>query len=180
MTDAGHAAGVAIRAIDAGEAAAKVADLADLIVDAVAHGASVNFMAGFDRTQAVAWWRGIFPDLATGARLLLVAQDADRVLGTVQVVPAPQPNQAHRADIAKMLVHSRSRRRGIGALLLAAAEAAARARGRTLLTLDTETDGDGDRLYRRCGFTPIGAIPGYALMPDGSPCAATFFYKVVG
>lgn len=169
-----------IRVLGPDEAAARVGDLAGLLLDAVAHGASVNFLDGLTQDEAEAWWRrAVLPDLAQGARVLIVAEIAGALMGTVQMVPAPQPNQPHRADVAKMLVHSRARRRGLGSRLLASAEAAALAHGRTLLTLDTETGGAGDRLYRRGGWIAFGTVPGYALMPDGSPCAATFFYKTL-
>ena len=169
-----------VRALGAGEAQARVDELADLLVDAVAHGASVNFLDGFSREEALAWWRGVLPDLSTDARLLLVAEREGRIVGAVQVVPAHQPNQPHRGDVAKMLVHSGARRRGLGAALLRAAEAAGRARGLTLLTLDTESGSDAERLYRRGGWTAVGAVPGYALTTDGRPAAATFFYKGLG
>lgn len=167
--------------LDAAGAEARLDELAELLVDAVAGGASVNFLAGFDHADAAAWWRrAALPGLVAGERLLLVAERGGRLVGTVQVAFAGQPNQPHRADITKMLVHSAARRAGLGARLLAAAEAEALAHGRTLLTLDTESGSDGDRLYRRAGWTAIGAIPGYALTTDGRPAAATFFYKRLG
>jgi GNAT superfamily N-acetyltransferase len=164
--------------LDATAAEARLDELAGLLVDAVASGGSVNFLAGLDRDAARAWWRrAALPGLATGERVVLVAEADGRLVGTVQVAFATQPNQPHRADVAKMLVHSSARGRGLGARLLAAAEAAALAHGRTLVTLDTETGSAGERLYRRGGWTAIGAIPGYALTTDGRPAAATFFYK---
>lgn len=169
-----------IRRLDAGGTEAALDALADLLADAVAGGASVNFLAGFDAAAARAWWRrAVLPGVAAGERLLFVAEARGALVGTVQLVPAPQPNQSHRAEIGKMLVHRRARRRGIGARLLAAAEDAARALGRTLLTLDTESGGAGEALYRREGWTCIGAVPGYALNPAGVPMPASFFYKVV-
>jgi len=112
---------------------------------------------------------------------LLVAEDTatGTIVGTVQVVPAPQDNQPHRADIAKMLVHRSARRRGVGAALMQAAEATARELGKTLLVLDTAAGGDAERLYARLGWQRLGTIPGYALFPDGSLCGATFFYRVL-
>jgi GNAT superfamily N-acetyltransferase len=98
------------------------------------------------------------------------------VLGTVQAVWAPQENSPHRADVAKMLVHRRARRRGVGAAVLAAAERAALDAGRTLLVLDTASD-DAERLYERGGWQRVGAIPRYALLPDGPFCRTVVFYK---
>ena len=112
--------------------------------------------------------------------MLLIAEDGapQTVLGTVHIVLAQPDNQAHRADISKMLVRSApARRRGIGALLMRAAEDAARALGKTLLVLDTVTGSDAERLYARLGWKKVGVIPDFALWPDGRPCATTYFYK---
>jgi GNAT superfamily N-acetyltransferase len=92
-------------------------------------------------------------------------------------VLAMPDNQPHRADVAKMLVHRRARRRGLGAALMQAAEAAARDAGKTLLVLDTVTGGDAARLYARLGWQRCGEIPGYALWPRGGLCSTTYFYK---
>ena len=114
---------------------------------------------------------------AEGGTELLVAELDGEVVGTVQLCHATPENQPHRADIAKMLVHRRARRRGIGAALMRAVEDRARAAGKTLLVLDTVTGLDGERLYARMGWTRVGVLPGYALFPDGTPCDTTIFYK---
>ncbi len=109
---------------------------------------------------------------------IFVAEHDGRLDGTVQLVPAPQENQAFRADIAKMLVHSRARRSGLGMALLRAAEDEARRIGRTLLTLDTETGSAGDRLYAKAGWIKFGEVPGFATTADGSRRATcSFYYK---
>lgn len=169
-----------IRTLDADEAAARAGELAEVLADCVEGGASVSFMAPLAAEKALAFWRGVAEGVARGDRVLLVAEDgAGRIVGTVQVVFAAPENQPHRADVAKMLVHRRARRRGIAARLLAAAEAAARDAGRRVLVLDTVTGSDAERLYARCGWQRVGSIPDYALMPDGRPCATTYFYKQV-
>ncbi|MCX5513023.1 GNAT family N-acetyltransferase [Kaistia algarum] len=172
--------GARIRRLSAAEAEGALAELGALLTDAVAGGASVNFMAGFAAHEAETFWRGQIPLIAEGRRILIVAESDGRIVGTVVVTFAPQPNQPHRADIGKMLVHSSARRRGLGRTLLAAAEAAATESGRTLLVLDTETDSAGHQLYAACGWTEVGTIPGYALTPDGRPSGATIFYKAIG
>ena len=160
------------------EAQARRAALAGLLVDAVQAGASVNFVWPMDRAKAAAWWDGALASHARGERLILTAELDGRLDGTVQLVPAAQPNQAHRADIAKMLVHRRARRQGLGAALLLAAEVEARRLGRTLLTLDTETGSAGERLYARLGWVKFGEVPGYSASADGSrQDGASFFYK---
>jgi GNAT superfamily N-acetyltransferase len=95
----------------------------------------------------------------------------------VQIVMSPAENQAHRADIAKMLVHRLARRRGVGRALMIAAENLARDLGKTLLVLDTVSDSDAERLYKSLNWVTVGRIPGYALFPDGRPCDTTYFYK---
>jgi len=178
--DAPEPAPLRTRALSEAEAEAALDGLAAILVDAVAGGASVNFLAGFGLDEAAAFWRSQLPGIAAGQRVLIVAEAAGAIVGTVVVTFAPQPNQPHRADIGKMLVHSRARRRGIGRALLAAAESAALTAGRTLLVLDTETDSAGHRLYAACGWTEVGTIPGYALTTDGRPSGATIFYKRIG
>ena len=116
---------------------------------------------------------------AVGGRLLLAAFRGDDVVGTVQVVFAAPPNQPHRADIAKLLVHRDARRLGVAQRLMEHAEAEARAEGRTLLVLDTVTGDDAERLYERLGWTRVGVIPNYALYPDGRTCDTTVFWKAV-
>jgi GNAT superfamily N-acetyltransferase len=166
-----------IRNVAAAEAGPLVPGLAALLVDAVASGAGVNFMAGFRQDEAEAFWRKALAGLAAGDRLLLVAEEDGEVIGTVMCLFMPQPNQPYRAEVSKMLVHTRARRRGVGAALMRAVEDAALAAGKTLLMLDTETGSAGDRLYRRMGWTPFGTVPGMAYTPDGRLTDATFFYR---
>jgi GNAT superfamily N-acetyltransferase len=151
--------------------------LADVLIDCVDGGASVSFMHPLTRDRAIAFWRRVAQGVAAGERALLVAEDEHGVCGTVQLVLDLPENQPHRADLAKMLVHRRVRRQGLGAALMRAAEATARDCGRTLLVLDAVTGGDAERLYERLGWQRVGVIPGYALMPNGEPCATTVFYR---
>jgi GNAT superfamily N-acetyltransferase len=118
-------------------------------------------------------------DVTAGKRALLVAEDGGGLCGTVQLILDLPENQPHRADLAKMLVHRRARRQGLGAALLKAAEATARDCGRTLLVLDAVTGGDAARLYERLGWVRVGDIPGYALMPQGGFCGTTVYYRDV-
>jgi GNAT superfamily N-acetyltransferase len=151
--------------------------LADVLIDCVSGGASVSFMEPFTRDRAVAFWRRVAAGVHAGERALLVAEDADGICGTVQLVLDLPENQPHRADLAKMLVHHRARRQGVGAALMRAAEDVAVDCGRTLLVLDTVTGGDAERLYARLGWTRVGEIPRYALYPKGGFCSTTYFYR---
>ena len=155
---------------------AELAGLADVVVDVVEGGASIGFMHPFPQARALQFWRAIADDVERGARALLVAEDELGIVGTVHLVLAQPENQPHRADLSKMLVHRRARRRGVGAALLRAAEDTARACGRSLLVLDTASD-VAERLYERQGWVRLGTVPGFALLPDGAPCDTTFFYR---
>lgn len=158
----------------------EIAGLSDVLIDCVEGGAGVSFMLPMTRAKAEAFWRSTAEGLARGERVVIVAEDAGgAIVGTVQVIWAQPENQPHRGEIAKMLVHRRARRHGVGAALLAAAERSAVAAGRTLLVLDTASS-DADRLYRRQGWQPCGQIPNYALWPDGRPSPTTIFYKQLG
>jgi GNAT superfamily N-acetyltransferase len=156
---------------------AEIAALSDVLIDCVEGGSSVSFMHPLTRDRADAFWRTVADDVATGARALLVAEDDHGVCGTVQLVLAMPENQPHRAELVKMLVHRRARRRGLGAALMQAAEAMALDCGRDLLVLDAVTGDAGARLYTRLGWTRVGDIPRFALMPDGAYCSTTFFYR---
>jgi GNAT superfamily N-acetyltransferase len=165
-----------IRALSADETEASASKLAEVLLDCIAGGASVSFMRDFPPVQALAYWRWAAAEVRAGKRVLFAAGDVD---GTAQLVLDTPPNQPHRAELAKMLVHRRSRRSGLGRALFAAVEAEARRRGRTLITFDTVTGGGAELLYLSCGCTKVGEIPGYALFPDGTPVATSVFYKRV-
>ena len=157
---------------------AQIEGLVDVLIDCVEGGASVSFMWPLTRERARAFWQRVVRGVAAGERALVIAEDAEGVCGTVQLILDQPENQPHRADLAKMLVHRRARRRGLGAALMRAAEAAARDCGKTLLVLDTASD-DAERLYEREGWVRVGVIPGYALLPHGGPCATTYFYRTL-
>lgn len=154
--------------------------LSDVLIDCVEGGASVSFMLPMTRAKAETYWLDTAASLARGERMVLVAEDAEgMIVGTVQVILSQPENQPHRGDIAKMLVHRRARKRGVGAALLAAAERSALSVGKTLLVLDTVTGSDAERMYARQGWQRCGEIPSYALWPDGRPCATTIFFKLL-
>ncbi|HEY3754554.1 MAG TPA: GNAT family N-acetyltransferase [Opitutaceae bacterium] len=156
------------------------AGLCDVLIDCVEGGASVSFMKPMSRNKAESFWTPVVDEVVRGDRLLLVAEEAGEILGTVQVVLKLPENQPHRGDVVKMLVRRSARRRGLGAELLGAAEKAAVGSGRSLLVLDTVTGADGDRLYARCGWQRSGDIPRFALLPDGGYCSTTVYYKWLG
>ena len=150
--------------------------LAHLLIDCVEAGASVSFMSPLNFDKASAFWRRVAEATARGERALLVAEDAGGTIGTVQLTLDLPENQPHRADLSKMLVHRRARRRGVRAALLRAAEELARELGKSLLVLDTAS-AEAARLYARLGWERAGTIPDYALLPGGGLCDTTFFYR---
>ncbi len=156
---------------------AQLDGLADVLADCVAGGASVSYMAPFSHDDARDAFEGFAAEVEQGRRLLLAAFADGDLVGTVQVMLAVPPNQPHRGEIAKLLVHRSARGRGIAQRLMERAEVEARAEGKTLLVLDTVSGDNAERLYERLGWTRVGVIPGYALYPDGRPCDTTVFWK---
>lgn len=156
---------------------ADIRALAQLLVDAVASGAAVSFLATLTVEQAMEWWRAAISGARAGA-IFLVARNGDGIIGTVQLQPAWAPNQPHRADIAKLLVHREHRRSGLGTRLMQTIEKEAHRAGFGLLTLDAKGGGAAEQLYRRLGWTVVGSIPDYAFDPDGTtPHDTVIFYK---
>lgn len=144
-------------------------------------GGSVSFILPFSRDDARAFWQDqVLPGVNDGSRRVLVARLAGKIVGTVQLDLATPPNQPHRAEVKKLLVHPDARRRGIARSLMAAVEEQARQARRTLLTLDTVTGGFAERLYLSSGYVAIGVIPRYALNFDSSKVeSTTVMYKEV-
>jgi GNAT superfamily N-acetyltransferase len=165
-----------IAVLDAASATAAIDELAEVLADCVAGGASVSFMLPFGREDARKFFEKIIASVARDETVLVVAKLDGRVVGTVQLGLDMPPNQPHRGDIRKLLVHRAARKHGLGAALMARAEAEAKARGRTLLVLDTAGD-DAERIYLRSGWQRVGVIPDYAMWPQGGFCATTFFWK---
>ena len=168
---------IEIRRLTSAEAQEQLDGLATVLVDCVDGGASVSYMPPFSHEDARSIFEAVAAEVEQGQRLLLAAFADGDLVGTVQVIHAVPPNQPHRGEIAKLLVHRSARRRGIAQLLMERAEAEARAEGKTLLVLDTATGEGAERLYVRLGWHQVGVIPGYALYPDGRPCDTTVFWK---
>ncbi len=153
-----------------------VSALADILIECVDDGASVGFMAPLERPKAETFWADVLGRADRGERLILVAEAASRVLGTVQVILDLPENQPHRAEIAKLLVTPAARRRGVAEALMDRAEAEAVKAGRSLLVLDTAS-AEAERVDERRGWRRVGEIPGFARWPDGRPCSTTIFVK---
>lgn len=154
-----------------------IAALAEVLLDCVAGGASVSFLQSLTRERAIDYWSKVALDAAAGRRLLLAAADEHGICGTVQLHVDLPDNQPHRADVAKLLVHRRARRLGVGEALMRAVESAAVRCGRPLLVLDTVSHSPAARLYERLGWVRVGEIPGYALLPAGGLVGTTYYYR---
>lgn len=170
---------VIITILDHFAARAAINDLADVLVACVEGGASVGFMQPYRHEDAVAYWEKIAEDVEAGRLILIGAQIRGRTVGTVQVAPSAAPNQPHRADLRKLLIHPEVRGQGLSRELMQAAEAAAVKRGLSLLVLDTATGSDAEAIYPRFGWQRAGVIPDYALWPQGGYCDTTLFYKQI-
>ena len=168
-----------IRLLSAAEARAAIPDLCEILADCVSGGASVGFMQPYSPADAEPYWQGVAEAVADGGTLLFTAALNGRIVGTVQVGAAQMPNQPHRGDLKKLLVHRAARGKGFARLLMEAAEREAARRGKTILVLDTATGSDAEAIYPRLGWERVGVIPDYAMWPEGGLCATTLFYKRV-
>lgn len=168
-----------VRLLSPAQVRQRIPELADVLADCVHGGASVSFMEPFSKAEAVGFFAEIAEAAQAGERVVFAATLDGEVVGTVQLILRMPPNQPHRAEVSKMLVHRKARKNGIGMALMQAAERHAVAIGKTLITLDTASD-DAERLYERLGYTSAGVIPNYALFPDGRFCATRFYWKMLG
>jgi GNAT superfamily N-acetyltransferase len=166
-----------IRSISGKDEAKVLPQLIELLQDSVESGASVGFLLPFLPATNKSYWKETFEGIKTGHRIALIAEESDRVVGSVQLELATKPNALHRAEVQKLLVHTAYRKRGLGQALMTAVERVARDLGRTLLVLDTLQGDSGERLYARCGYVRVGAIPNYARLSDGSLHPTVVFYK---
>jgi acetyltransferase len=170
---------VSIRQVEANALPAQQEALVDLLIDAVEHGSSVGFLLPLSRDEAGHYWDGLAPSVAAGSRLLWTAADAAGIVGTVQLEPVMKKNGINRAEVQKLLVHSRARRGGVGRELMRTLEVRARALGRGLLYLDTEAGSGAEAFYRALGYNFIGGLPEYACSPEGEWRANAIYYKTL-
>ena len=169
-----------IHIADADAARAAIPALCEVLADCINGGASLGFMLPFTPEDATGYWGQVAEEVEVGRTILALAELEGRVVGTVQVGLATKPNQPHRGDLMKLLVHRSARGRGLSRLLWEGVEAEAARRGRTLLVLDTATGSEAESIYPRFGWERVGMIPEYAMWPDGGSCDTTLFYKRIG
>lgn len=169
-----------IRILDATSAHAAIPDLCEVLSDCINGGASLGFMLPFQPQDGETYWSDIAKEVEKGGIILGVAEIDGRVIGTVQIGLASKPNQPHRGELMKLLVHRSGRGLGLSRKLMAVVEEEAARRGRTLLVLDTATGSEAEQIYPRFGWQRVGVIPDYALWPQGGFCDTTIFYKRIG
>lgn len=168
-----------ISEIDAAELVANIEILAEILRANVQEGASVGYILPFSQDDAKAFWSDLTPGMKPHQRRILIATMGGKIVGTVQLVQETRPNGSHRAEISKLLVHPESHGKGIGRALMLAAETLAKHQNRTLLVLDTAGD-IAEKLYLSLGYQIAGAIPQFAISPDGSKIEATkYMYKLL-
>jgi GNAT superfamily N-acetyltransferase len=174
----GYAKPVAgIEMLDAAAAASAERRLAEILCACVDDGASVSYLPPLAAETARGFWKRASADVAAGTRILLAAWHDAILVGTAMLEFASAPNQPHRAEVQKLLVHPDARRRGVARSLMTRLEQGAHRAGKTLLTLDTRAGDTAERLYRDMGWHEAGRIPGFALNADRTPCATVFFWK---
>lgn len=152
--------------------------LAVLLKNTVDDGASIGFLPPMSTEEATEYWHGILNNL-DAYRVLLIAQEANEIIGSVQLYLEPRPNGNHRAEIQKLMVHTKHRRKGVGRALMQAVETIAREYGRTLLVLDTRQGDIAEQLYTQLGYATAGSILQYARNADGDLDATVFMYRML-
>ena len=167
---------LSIAKLSAEEAQAALPELAAVLKDCVDNGASVSFLPPLSISNATLFWSKVTKNIEEGSKVLLVARQNAEVVGTVMLELSQTPNGLHRAEVQKLLVHSKARRQGIAGQLMREAEKVALEMGRTLLHLDTCQGHKADDLYHKLGWVEVGIIPNFAKLPEGY-CDTVIFYK---
>ncbi|MDU0369503.1 GNAT family N-acetyltransferase [Hymenobacter endophyticus] len=170
---------VTIRRVTAQEFPQHASALTELLRDAVDAEASVGFLPPMSTAEGQEFWQSVSAGVAAGTTLLLIAEEAGQLVGTVQLVLATKPNGLHRAEVSKLLVPTWAQRRGIGRQLMRAAEETARQHGRSTLVLDTLQGAGSELLYQSLGYTAAGVIPAFARVPSGELEATVVYYKLL-
>ncbi|UOG73057.1 GNAT family N-acetyltransferase [Hymenobacter tibetensis] len=165
-----------IRKVESGEAHL-LASLREVLLDSIAGGASVGFLADTTPAEADAYWDSVFSSLGPGLALWVAEEEDGTVVGTIQLSLVLKTNGIHRAEVQKLQVLQVARGKGIASQLLATVEVFARQHNRSLLVLDTIADSPAAAMYHHLGWQKAGEIPRYAANPDGSLHATAYYYK---
>jgi GNAT superfamily N-acetyltransferase len=168
-----------LRRLSAAEIESNSQILAGLLIDSVDAGASMGFHPPLSMDKAQSFFAGVGKSVGNGDALLLGAFLDGRLIGSVQLKMESKENGSHRAEVAKLLVHSSFRGQGIATELMNFLAEVARANNRTLLMLDTETGSAAEFLYRKLGWQELGVVPGHTIEKDGTPSSTTFFWRKI-
>src|SRR5262245_42805410 len=88
----------------------ELAGLTALLHACVIDGASIGFILPFSEAEAEGFWsEKVFPAVAHGTRIVLIAHLEGVTAGTVQLDYDTPGNQLHRAEVRKLLVHPKFR-----------------------------------------------------------------------
>jgi acetyltransferase len=158
---------VTTRIVAAADLDCVLAPLTEILRESVDAGASLGFLAPLSYEEARDYWWALRSELQSGSRLLLVAYDDDRVIGSGQLVLPKWSNATHRAELQKVFVAAAMRGRGVGRQLMTGLHDEARARGRSLLLLSTRSGEPTEEFYKGLGYREVGVIPGYMYGPGG-------------
>jgi acetyltransferase len=168
-----------IKSLTADEAKRLVPKLTVLLQDSVNNGAAMGFLAPLSVEESQEYWQGVAQAVTTPYRVLLVAFEGDEIVGSTQLELASRANGLHRAEVMKVLVHTKHRRKGIGRALMQEIEKKALEHKRTTLVLDTREGDVAEHLYRGVGFIRSGIIPNFARSSDGSLHGTIIMYKLL-
>ncbi|MGC4087368.1 MAG: GNAT family N-acetyltransferase [Polyangiaceae bacterium] len=154
--------------------------LAALMIDAIAHNMTPSFRQsrGLEQQQiAERYFHSLRDRLARHELLLWVALNDSGLVGSVQLSICQRPDGQNRAEVLHLLVHSQTRREGIGHKLMQALEQKAEACHRGLLYLDVMAGSPAEAFYRAQGYHYLGELPDYSLRADGHPHPGVIYYK---
>jgi GNAT superfamily N-acetyltransferase len=168
---------VTVVELGAADVRERLDELAQLLLDAHADGMGLGLAAPLTLAAARDAWLETAARLDPRDHVLFAALEDDAIVGSVQVVRARASNGRHRGEVVRLAVRADARGRGLGRALMERATEKARELGFTLLWLTTHVDTTADRFYERLGWTRMGVVPGYAVLPDGTLAANAYFYR---
>ena len=156
-----------------------ISELMALLQATVGQGAPLGFLHPLSDNDARAYWEQVEASLGRGERVLLVALDDGRVVGSAQLELASKQNAQHRAEVQKVSVLPDYRNRGVGKMLMDGIEDAARHARRSMLILDTREGAYAERFYEKLGWIRVGRIPGYFYDENRTMQTTVIFYKAI-
>lgn len=152
-------------------------ELASLLLDSIAGGASVGYQHALSLEEAERTFYRLRSALDKGEILMWIARNEQGLMGTVRLELCGESDGLNRAAIKSLLVHHRSRRQGIARQLIKALEKSAIEHHRGLLCLDIQASTPAEAFYRAQGYRCLGELPDYVCSLDGYYHPAVIYYK---